>query len=399
MAILRGRPVDRPAVNFYEIGGFAVAPADPDPFNVYHDPSWQPLLQLAEEQTDLIRMRSPVKSRSYDVALPPDTSCHNRRCPDAQPGRTAALRAEGGEESFQVEEYMENGRRFTRTVLKVAGRTMTALTRRDPEIDTTWTIEHLLKNLDDLRAYLELPDEVFAEEVHTDHLLREDEELGERGIVMVDTEDPICAAASLFSMEDFTVIALTEPSLFHRLLEKLSHPIYARTEKTAREFPGRLWRIYGPEYATEPYLPPRLFKEYVVRYTGPMVDTIHRHGGFARIHCHGRLRAVLDCIVALGADAIDPIEPPPHGDVELEYVRRRYGRDLALFGNLEVADIENTEPRQFERIVEKALRDGTQGPGRGFVLMPSSAPNGRTITPTTMANYQTMVRLTTKFGT
>ena len=31
MLTLRGQPVDRPAVNFYEIGGFKVDPDDPDP--------------------------------------------------------------------------------------------------------------------------------------------------------------------------------------------------------------------------------------------------------------------------------------------------------------------------------------------------------------------------------
>jgi hypothetical protein len=380
MAILRGQPADRPAVNFYEIGGFAIDPSDPDPFNVYNDPSWRPLLQLAEEQTDLIRMRSPARSRSHDVG----------------PGMSGP--GQGRAEFFETREYVEDGRRFTRTVLKVAGRMMTSLARRSPEIDTLWTVEHLLKDLDDLRAYLELPDEVFTEEIRVDNLLEEDEELGGRGIVMVDTEDPICAAAALFSMENFTIIALTEQKLFHRLLEKLSRHIYARTARTAQAFPGRLWRIYGPEYATEPYLPPRLFDEYVVRYTRPMVETIHKYGGLARIHCHGRLRAVLDYIVGMGADAIDPLEPPPHGDVELEYVRSRYGRDLALFGNLEIADLENTEPGQFARVVEKTLRDGTRGPGKGFVLMPSSAPNGRTITPTVMANYETMVRLATRFS-
>ena len=49
MATLRGEPVDRPAVNFYEIGGFDVDPSNPDEFNVYNDPSWRPLLELAEE--------------------------------------------------------------------------------------------------------------------------------------------------------------------------------------------------------------------------------------------------------------------------------------------------------------------------------------------------------------
>jgi hypothetical protein len=379
MATLCGRPVDRPAVNFYEIGGFKVDPEDPDEFNIYNDPSWKPLIELAEQQSDLIRMRSPVKARSHEVTS--DTSAGSN------------IR----DEFFKTNKYIEEDCLFTFTTLKIGGREMRSLTRRSPDVDTVWTVEHLLKNTEDLKAYLELPDEVFAEDIDVTSLIEEDEKLGDSGIIMVDTEDPICAAASLFSMEDYTVVAMTEQKLFHHLLEKLSVYIQARTERVARDFPGHLWRIYGPEYATEPYLPPNLFKEYVVRYTGPMVEAIQKHGGFARIHCHGRIRAVLDYIVEMGAAAIDPIEPPPQGDVELEYIRREYGKELVLFGNIEMADIENSEPDVFEKIVKKALIDGTSGDGKGFVLMPSSAPYGRTITPRVMANYEMMVRLTTKF--
>jgi len=375
MATLRGEPVNRPAVNFYEIGGFAVDPSDPDEFNVYNDPSWQPLLQLAEEHSDLIRMRSPVKSRSHDPV-------------DAGGPR---------DEFFKTEKFLADGCSFKRVTLKIAGRTMTSLTRRSPDLDTVWTLEHLLKCTDDLKAYLELPDEVFAEQIDVNRLIEEDRKLGDRGIVMVDTEDPLCAAAYLFSMQDFTVIALIEQKLFHRLLEKLSHHIYTRTQTTAEQFPGHLWRIYGPEYATEPYLPPHLFEEYVVRYTGPMVETIQKHGGFARIHCHGRIRAVLDYIVDMNPAAIDPIEPPPQGDVELEYVRRRYGKDLVLFGNIEFAAVESTEPAEFEKLVSNTLKDATASEGRGFVLMPSSAPISRKITPRVLSNYETMLRLATNF--
>ncbi|GAI15165.1 unnamed protein product, partial [marine sediment metagenome] len=51
MATLRGKSVDRPAVNLYEIGGLVMDPHDPDPFNVYNDTSWKPLLDLAENHT------------------------------------------------------------------------------------------------------------------------------------------------------------------------------------------------------------------------------------------------------------------------------------------------------------------------------------------------------------
>jgi hypothetical protein len=382
MATLRGEPVDRPAVNFYELGGFAVDLSDPDRFNVYNDPSWQPLLQLAEQQSDLIRMRSPVRPRGHEPV----------------PGQVE--RADAGhprDQFFKTDKFLADGCRFKRMTLKIAGRTMTSLTRRCPDLDTIWTLEHLLKNTDDLRAYLELPDEVFAEQIDVARLIEEDAKLADRGIVMVDTEDPICAAAYLFSMEDFMVVALTEQKLFHRLLEKLSRHIYTRTQLTAEKFPGHLWRIYGPEYATEPYMSPHLFDEYVVRYTGPMVEMIQTHGGFARIHCHGRIRAVLDYIVRMNPAAIDPIEPPPQGDVELSYVRDGYGKDLVLFGNIEFSAVENADPAEFEGLVAKVLQDGTAGQGRGFVLMPSSAPISRKVTPRVIANYQAMLRLAANF--
>lgn len=366
MATLNGRPVDRPAVSFYEIGGFAIDPADPDPFNVYNDPSWRPLLALAEEQSDIIRLGGPA-SRPGDPEL-----CDRIRTFD---------------------ERIERGARISRETLRVGRRTLTTVWRRDPEVNTSWKIEHTLKSVADLKTYLDIPDAFFTCRYDAAPLYDVEEKIGDAGIVLVDTADPICVAASLFSMEDFTVVALTERALFHRLLEKVAHPLYRRTEEISAAFPGRLWRIYGPEFATEPYLPPSLFEEYVVRYTAPIVAAIRRSGGFVRIHCHGRIRSALPMIAAMGADALDPIEPPPQGDVELAEVRREYGDRLVLFGNIEASDIENLPEREFELKVRRALEEGTAGAGRGFVLTPSASPYGREITPRTLANYETMIRL------
>lgn len=382
LATLRGEAVDRPAVSFYEIGGLRMDPHDPDPFNIYTDPSWQPLLELAEHETDLIRLRSAVRAQSH-VAWD--------RSGDG-PARSVR------EELLTSRTWEQDGCRLTRLTLQAGGRELTSLLRREPDTDTLWTVEHLVKDRDDLLAYLQLPEEFFDEQIAIDPLRAEEQELGDRGIVMVDTEDPLCAAATLMSMQDYTIVAFTENALFHQLLEKLARQIHARTERVAREFPGHLWRIYGPEYASEPYLPPRLFDEYVVRYVTPMVRAIRQHGGFARIHCHGRVRHILDLIVGMGADAIDPLEPPPWGDVTLADVRQQYGQQLVLFGNLEVVDIERMEPEAFDRVVCRALAEGTAGAGRGFVLLPSACPVGRRIEPRTLQNYRTMVRRATTWG-
>ena len=63
MATLRGAAVDRPAVSFYEIGGWRLNPDDPDPYNVFNDPSWRPLIELAENETDVIRMMGATRRR------------------------------------------------------------------------------------------------------------------------------------------------------------------------------------------------------------------------------------------------------------------------------------------------------------------------------------------------
>ncbi len=373
MATLRGEPVDRPAVNFYEIGGFTVDPADRDSYNIYNSPDWQPLLELADEHTDIIRMMSPVRARSIDP--------------------TGSAAGALWHEFFHEETQDDGGTRRTRTQLTVAGRTMTQITHRQRETNTVWTVEALLKDADDVEAYLAVPDEAFTERIDVGPLEAEERALGDRGIVMVDSEDPLCAAAALLSLEDYTVLAFTEPALFHRLLEKMARRILPRTAEVSRRFPGRLWRIYGPEYASEPLLPPAMFGEYVVRYVEPMIRAIHAHSGYARIHCHGRIKSILDMIAGMGADGLDPIEPPPQGDMELRDVRQRHGRQLVLFGNLEIADIETLPTPRFTEKVKRALDEGTAGRGRGFVLMPSAAPYGRKVSALTMRNYETMIRL------
>ena len=68
--------------------------------------------------------------------------------------------------------------------------------------------------------------------------------------------------------------------------------------------------------------------------------------------------------------------------------------DFVLFGNIEASDIENAPADEFAAKVETALRDGPNRDGTAFVLMPSSCPYGRTITPLTLQNYTTMIELT-----
>ncbi len=366
LATLAGKPVDRPAVSFYELNGLDQNPDNPDPLNIYSHPSWRPLLELTREKTDCIVMRGVAFKE-----IAPDPLAHLAK----------------------DETWQQDGSVFTRRSVVAGNRTLSMQTRRDRDLDTVWTTEHLLKGPDDLRAFLDLPPAAASGDVDAGPFLAAEAALGDAGIVMIDTPDALCLAGLLFDMGEYTVTALTEQALFHQLLERFATTLVAVTEQVARRLPGRLWRIYGPEFATAPYLPPRLFREYVCRYDKPMIDIIHRSGGYARVHSHGRLKGILDDIAALRADALDPIEPPPQGDVELAYVRRRYGKQMVLFGNLEMSDIECLPPDRFAERVKRSLHEGTSGSGRGFVLMPSAAPIGRELPSGVLKNYEVIAEV------
>ncbi len=366
MKTLRGESVDRPAVCFYELNGLDEDPSDPDPFNIYSHPSWQPLIELTREKTDRIVMR-PVP---FVDALPsPAAELTDRR-----------------------EHIDANGSRITHTTIRAGTRTLTQTERTDPDVRTVWAVEHLLKNEEDFEAWLELPRAPFSGRPDVSGVLEAERQIGDSGIVMIDVPDPLCEVAEKFEMGEYTIIALTRPDLMHRALEQIAEAQMPRIRAISEALPGRLWRIYGPEYASPPYLPPRLFAEYVTRYVTPMVQAIQEHGGFARIHSHGRLKDILDHIAATGCDGLDPIEPSPQGDVSLSYVRENYGGKMVLFGNLEIADIENLPTDQFVAKVRQALDEGTAGDGRGFVLMPSACPYGRELAELALRNYEAMIR-------
>lgn len=365
MATLNGKPVDRPAVSFYEISGCEDR-NDPDPFNIYSDPSWRPLIELARDRSDRIAM----------------CEVHCRNAP-----------ADPMWEGCTQEVQMENGSRFITTTIKAGKHTLTQRTRHDPDVNTIWVTEHFIKDPDDLRALLDVPEAPLGGEPDISDVLKLEAELGDSGIAMPSIGDPLCSIAWLFDMAELTVAAATEQELFGRLMDRAARRTCWWMEKAAKALPGRMWRIIGPEYASPPYMRPELFREHVTRHVTRMVDSIHAYGGYARIHSHGRLRDILDDIAATGCMGLDPIEPPPQGDVELRYVRERYGKQMVLFGNLEIADIENMPTPLFEKKVRQAIEEGTAGEGRGFVLMPSACPYGRKLAPLSLQNYEKMIEI------
>jgi uroporphyrinogen-III decarboxylase len=152
---------------------------------------------------------------------------------------------------------------------------------------------------------------------------------------------------------------------FERIHEKLKYAL----ERGA----GPVFWIGGSEQATPPMMSPRLYDDLVVKYDGQLIALIHKYGQYAHVHCHGKIAGILDRLLDMGADMLDPVEPPPDGDIEIEEAKRRAAGRMTLMGNIEFRHLEFATPPEIDALVRRAL----SGPKDHLILYPSATAIAR----------------------
>ncbi len=235
-----------------------------------------------------------------------------------------------------------------------------------------YTIEPFVKSEEDMARVLSVPPPRPRFDMGSTHRFLA--ALGGRGILYVSYPDPMYAAASLFSAEDFAVWCITDPGGVQALIDHQAEAAEACVESLAAAAAGMPLLFYtaGPEVATPPLLSPALFGRFVTPYQKRLIGIFHRHGHCAAIHCHGRVGRVLDEILETGVDALEPIEPPPQGDIGLrELLDRTRGR-LCLIGHIQDQDFFRDEPGLMRRRVAEIAR--AVDPAERYVMAPTCTP-------------------------
>lgn len=245
--------------------------------------------------------------------------------------------------------------------------------------------EHFIKTDEDINRYMSLP---WKPPEYDPAPLREfAEQLGDRGVMTVSYSDPMYAAASLFDFGEFCIRYATEPASIRRLVNYLFEQIADDTRRKALACRGLdiIFLTAGPEIATPPMMPPDAFAELVVPYEKGLIQIIHAEGHLAMIHCHGRVRQVLEGMIETGVDAIEPIEPPPQGDITLTELMNCAAGRLGLLGYIQDQEFHSAPAGTMTRRVEDIARvvDGRTG----YVMAPTCTPFQHPSTKTFLRNY------------
>jgi len=363
--VLQGRLPDRVPISTYELLGWE------EEGWYAEQPSYEGLRRLIREKADCMYLIGPGCRYGIEALLidPDPRLCETRV-------------------------WQEGQSEYTETILHTPCGLLRNLARVDGDVNTTWRLEHWLKDEEDVRRFLSLPFKPILAD--TSGFGPAAERIGDAGLLLISVADPLLMVSELFDFSTFLTLVFTARSCIDALMELMSERLYAYLEPVIAAWPGACYRICGPEYATPPYLPPRLFKELVVDYDRKLIGMIHRAGAYARIHCHGRIGQVLDLLAELEPDALDPIESSPDSDITLAEVKRRIGDRISLFGNIQLRDLEYRTEAEVEDLVRQAI-DTAAGGGR-FVLMPTSAPIISPLPAQTERNYIRFIEAGLKYG-
>ncbi len=356
---IRHEPIDRVPISTFELVGWNEFAWE------NQQPSYKALMDIIRKETDCIYMLNPdiLEERNHD--------------------------------HIHTYEWIENNSNYKKMTYKWKNKNLTYTQRSDDGINTIWTIEHLLKNLDDIDTYLALPYK--PAKINIKNFYDEQNKLGDKGLMMITLADPVCEAASLFEMSRFLEIALTEPEKMQYFLDAIhERQMHLLREMLSYNMNDVIFRICGSEYITPPYFSPEYFSKYCTKYLIEICESIKHAGGIARIHCHGKIGKIIEQFAKTDADMLEPLEPIPDGDIDLSEVKKMYGDKFCLMGNIELKELENSEPKRIDQIVNDCMKKAKNG--SGYILMPTAAPINDPLSKNTEINYYQMIESVAKYG-
>ncbi len=187
--------------------------------------------------------------------------------------------------------------------------------------------------------------------------------IGPRGMPFTARLHPLGTLVRWSTMEEVYGWLVSEPALIHRFLEKTNRQVCETIIDLGKAGIAPWFMTWAHEMLIPPWLGRRHFDELVFPYDKMVHDGIHGIGGRVRAHCHGNPMNFLERMAEMGVDSIEPLEPPPWGDVDLKQAKRLVGDRMLLSGNIPSQNFQRMSREDVEESVKRAISDAASGGG------------------------------------
>ena len=121
-------------------------------------------------------------------------------------------------------------------------------------------------------------------------------------------------------------------------------------------------------FNTAPFFRPSQFADFVTPYLKKLIAAYRDMGFYVMKHTDGNIMPILDQLIECRPHALHSLDP--QGGVDLAEVKRLYGNQTALVGNVNCGLLQTGTDEEVAADIRRALRDGM--PGGGYVFSTSN---------------------------
>jgi len=97
---------------------------------------------------------------------------------------------------------------------------------------------------------------------------------------------------------------------------------------------------YNEDIATQRgmMLSPELWKKLVLPYLADFCKLVHKYKAYVKYHSCGAISDIIDDLIDVGVDILNPIQPKATGMDPFD-LKRRFGKRICLHGGLDIQDL------------------------------------------------------------
>jgi hypothetical protein len=227
-----------------------------------------------------------------------------------------------------------------------------------------YTMEHAVKEPEDLEAILSMPYEPFP--FQAKNYFNMETRVGDKGITLFDIDHAAYFLHRLMGSETLAFFSVDCRELLRRAAAVFSERLLRHLKSAIDAGIRGVYGWVGPELFIPPLMSPNDFEDFVFTFDKPLCDLIHDAGGYTWLHVHGKVNNFIERFIAMGIDVLNPLEPPKNGDVHLPDLVKNYGSRMGWEGNIEIQEILQAEPDRIIRLVRECVEAGA--PSGRFIL-------------------------------
>jgi uroporphyrinogen decarboxylase len=181
----------------------------------------------------------------------------------------------------------------------------------------------------------------------------------------------IAASGKIFTMswmamgfENFCVNLKLNPEFTTKVIEQIAK-IQLDGVRRVVNYPniGAVWAVDDLAFGSGSMLRLKDYRKFIFPWYEELASICHSHGLFLFFHTDGVIWDLAEDLIAVGVDAIHPIDPTC---MDIDEVKSRLGKRVSLVGNISNELLSTGTPDQVAELTRQRLR--TIAPGGGYCL-------------------------------